>query len=165
MNGVYLLLGTNLGERLSNLSLACRLLSEGGCMIEAKSRVYETAAWGITEQPSFLNQVLKADTTLSPEDLLALLLRTEQEMGRIRHVKWGERLIDIDILYYHDVVQESTDLHIPHPQIQNRRFTLVPMVELAADEIHPTLQKTQAELLEGCPDDLEVTVYQKPAVK
>lgn len=158
MKGIYLLLGTNLGDRAINLANAINLAAEQGVVIKAVSAIYETAAWGIEEQPGFLNQVLEVETTLSAEELLKTILAIELEMGRVRIQKWGERLIDIDILYYHDQVIDSPELTVPHPEIQSRRFTLVPLVELAAEELHPVLQKTQAELLAVCPDGLEVRV-------
>ncbi len=156
MKGIYLLLGTNLGDRVKNLADARNLVMEQGIEIKAMSSVYETAAWGIEDQPGFLNQVLEVTTSLAPEVLLKTILATELEMGRIRIQKWGERLIDIDILYYRNEVLNTPDLKVPHPEIPNRRFTLVPLVELAAEETDPVSGKTQRELLAVCPDKLEV---------
>ncbi len=156
MKGIYLLLGTNLGDREKNLLTAINLMLERRIAVKAISSVYETAAWGIEEQPGFLNQVLEVATDLSPEALLKTLLAIELEMGRVRIQKWGERLIDIDILYYRDEVIDIPELKVPHLEIPNRRFTLVPLVELAAGEVHPVLGKTQEELLAVCPDTLEV---------
>ena len=156
MQGIYLLLGTNLGEREKNLAHAKKLAEAAGIHVIHESSVYETAAWGIEDQPGFLNQVVEVETELSPLSLLEKLLAIEQEMGRVRKVKWGERLIDLDILYYNNEQMESERLNVPHPGIPDRRFTLVPLVELAADEIHPVLNKSQIELLEVCPDVLKV---------
>ena len=156
MQGIYLLLGTNLGNRESNLARAKSLAAKANIEILRESAIYETAAWGIEDQPGFLNQIVAVATTLKPELLLEKLLSIEQEMGRIRERKWGQRLIDLDILYYHNRVIETKDLQVPHPGIPNRRFTLVPLVELAAEEWHPVLQKSQSELLEICPDKLPV---------
>lgn len=156
MKGIYLLLGTNLGDREENLAAARNLMLEREIAVKAISSVYETAAWGIEEQPGFLNQVLEVATDLSPEALLKTLLGIELEMGRVRIEKWGERLIDIDILYYQDQVIDTPELKVPHPEIPNRRFTLVPLVELAAEEVHPVSGKTQEELLAVCPDTLDV---------
>ncbi|MFA0962881.1 2-amino-4-hydroxy-6-hydroxymethyldihydropteridine diphosphokinase [Roseivirga sp. BDSF3-8] len=156
MNGIFLLLGSNLGNRLSNLRLAANLLQGGGCEIVESSKVYETEPWGISEQPAFLNQVLKVETSLLPEELLTLLLASEEEMGRIRHVKWGERLIDMDILYYNDLIYKSESLVVPHPEIANRRFTLVPLAELAGAQAHPFSGLTQEQMLNVCPDKLRV---------
>lgn len=156
MKGIYLLLGTNLGDRAKNLADARNLLKEKGIELKAASSIYETDAWGIEDQPGFLNQVLKVATDLSPKDLLKTILAVELEMGRVRIQKWGERLIDIDILYYQDRVIDTRELKVPHPEIPNRRFTLVPLAELAAGEVHPVLGKTQEELLAVCLDTLEV---------
>lgn len=156
MQGIYLLLGTNLGEREENLAQARNLVEEAGIRVLRESSVYETAAWGIEDQPGFLNQVVEVKTELSPLALLERLLSIEEEMGRVRIVKWGERLIDLDILYYNNDQIDSERLNVPHPGIPDRRFTLVPLVELAAEEIHPALNKSQSQLLEACPDTLEV---------
>lgn len=156
MKGIYLLLGTNLGDRAKNLADARNLLKEEGIEFKAVSSIYETDAWGIEDQPGFLNQVLEVATDLNPKDLLKTILAVELEMGRVRIQKWGERLIDIDILYYQDRVIDTRELKVPHPEIPNRRFTLVPLVELAAEEVNPVSGKTQQELLAVCPDGLEV---------
>lgn len=159
MKSIYILLGTNLGDRAKNLADARNLVMEQGIEIKKTSSIYETAAWGIEEQPGFLNQVLEVITDLTPQKLLKTILATELEMGRVRLQKWGERLIDIDILYYKDEVMNTSELKVPHPEIPNRRFTLVPLAELAADEIDPVSGKTQQELLANCSDDLEVTPW------
>ena len=159
MQGIYLLLGTNLGDRESHLADAAKRLNDRGIQVLRSSSIYETAAWGIEDQPGFLNQVLEVVTVLDPAELLKAILEIEQDMGRIRVRKWGERLIDIDILYYHDQVIDTEALKVPHPGIPNRRFTLVPLVELDAKGLHPILYKSQELLLEECTDPLEVKVY------
>lgn len=159
MNGIYLLLGTNLGNREANLFRAQELLTGHGIIIKRISSVYETAAWGIEEQPAFLNQVIEVDTTHIPQILLRTILHIEEDMGRVRDQKWAERLIDIDILYFKDQVIESEELIVPHPEIPNRRFTLLPLAEIAENEMHPGLQQTQLQLLERCPDSLKVEKY------
>jgi len=159
MQGIYILLGTNLGDREKNLGEAKNLVTREGVAVLAASSIYETAAWGIEDQPGFLNQVVKVETSLSPMALLETLLAIEGEMGRVRIIKWGERLIDLDILYYHDEIIDQKDLSVPHPGIPDRRFTLVPLVELASEEVHPTLNMSQQALLELCPDVLEVKLY------
>ena len=156
MKGIYLLLGGNLEDRENNLIEAQGLLRNRGVEVVTASAIYETAAWGVEDQPGFLNQVLEVKTNFDPADLLKTILAVELEMGRVRIQKWGERLIDIDILYYENEIIDSTELKVPHPEIPNRRFTLVPLVELASTQMHPVLQKTQQELLEVCPDELEV---------
>lgn len=159
MEGIYLLLGTNLGDRMANLQRAKELMMTKMITVMRESSVYETAAWGIEDQPSFLNQVVEIDFNRTPTRLLELLLEIEQQMGRIREEKWGSRLIDIDILYFKDQIIDSNELKIPHPEIQNRRFTLLPLVELAPDLQHPSLKNTQEELLSQTPDQLEVKIF------
>jgi 2-amino-4-hydroxy-6-hydroxymethyldihydropteridine diphosphokinase len=156
MNGCFLLLGTNLGDKFNHLSQAKLLLENRVGELAKCSSIYQTSAWGKENQENFLNQVLHFKTTLPPEDLLNVCLAIEKELGRVRFEKWGERLIDIDILYYNDLVLNQPELIIPHPEIQNRKFTLVPLVELAAESIHPLLNKSNVQLLEMCNDPLEV---------
>lgn len=152
----FLLIGTNVGQREQNLALAIKLIKKNDCEITAHSSIYETAAWGIEEQNNFYNQVLKIETHLGPWELLESILNIENEMGRVRTEKWAERIIDIDILYFDELVAQSFDLIIPHPGIPERRFTLIPMVELAENKIHPKLNLTQKELLNLCKDELWV---------
>ncbi|RKQ49866.1 2-amino-4-hydroxy-6-hydroxymethyldihydropteridine diphosphokinase [Roseivirga pacifica] len=160
MTSIYLLLGTNLGNKSANLQRAKELLTSHAIIIKKESRIYETAAWGNEDQPSFLNQVVEVDSNKSPQRILTLVNQIEEEMGRVRFEKWGERLIDIDILYFGSHEIQNEDLVIPHPEIQNRRFTLAPLAEMAPNFIHPVLKKTQQELFEGCVDPLEVTVWE-----
>ena len=159
MKGIYLLLGSNLGYRVGHLDQAIALLSERCGTVVERSSIYESAPWGDEDQPAFLNQVIELDTELDPQSLLDKLLQIELDMGRVRFKKWGERMIDIDVLYYGSQLLESPNLIIPHPEIQNRRFTLLPMTELNPDLIHPGLHKDQVRLLEECPDPLWVFRY------
>src|SRR3954466_12662766 len=159
MNEVYLLTGGNIGDPLSNLQLACeQIAKETGSLLQ-KSSIYETAAWGLTNQNSFLNQVLFVATPLPAQELLQTLLGIEKKLGRQRVEKMGPRTIDIDILFYNNDIISSTQLTVPHPQIANRRFVLTPLNEIAPGFVHPVLQKTIAELLEICPDNLEVKKF------
>ena len=155
-NKAYLLLGTNLGDRAKHLEAARTGLSRTAGTIRGLSGVYETAAWGITEQPVFWNQVVLLETDLPPEALLAAVLAIEQSLGRERDQRWGARTLDVDILYYNDQVIESPSLSVPHPQIANRRFTLAPLAEIAPDFLHPVLRLSQRQLLDACPDPLTV---------
>ena len=153
MNKVYLLIGGNVGNRLQNLRHAIGHLSDWGTAIQ-QSAVYETEAWGKTDQEPFLNQALELNTSLTAQVLMGTILKIEEEMGRKRTEKYGPRIIDIDILFYNDVIIHEPHLTIPHPEIQNRRFVLVPMQEIAPLLVHPLLNKTIQQLLEECPDKL-----------
>lgn len=156
MNVAYLLLGSNEGDRLGWLDKGKEMIEESGNIIVATSAIYETAAWGLEEQPDFLNQVIQINTTLSPVDLLMHIQQVENRLGRQRTIKWGQRTLDIDILLYNDEIVELPELHIPHPFLAKRRFTLAPLAEIAPDIIHPIYSKTILELLDTCPDPLPV---------
>lgn len=159
MKGIFLSLGTNLGDREQNLFRACELLTFKSIIIKRASSIYQTAAWGKTDQPDFLNQVLEVDTSYNPHFLLKKINKIESEMGRVRFEKWGERLIDIDILYYNNEIIKDEYLQIPHPEIQKRRFILEPMAEIAPKEVHPQHTHTQMDLLTLCSDPLDVLVH------
>jgi 2-amino-4-hydroxy-6-hydroxymethyldihydropteridine diphosphokinase len=156
---VFLLLGANLGEREATLLKAKMLISEQIAPILLQSHLYETAPWGVTDQPSFLNQVVQIETDLLPLDILKKTLAIEKQLGRERRLRWGARMIDIDMLYYGDFILETTDLQLPHPRLHERRFTLVPLAEIAPDFVHPLLKKTNQELLEKCTDTGIVSVF------
>ena len=156
INRVYLGLGSNLGNRQENLNLACARISEIIGTIVAQSSIYETAAWGLKEQNDFLNLVICIKTEYEAPEVLTKVLAVEQSMGRIREVKWGARTIDIDILYYNDEIIKLNYLTVPHPFIQERRFVLTPLAEVAPDFVHPQLKQTNATLLADCTDTSEV---------
>ena len=156
MSTAHLLIGGNLGNRKENLSKAISLIKEQCGSLTRSSSIYETEAWGITDQPSFLNQALEISTSLNARQLMRKILKIEKEMGRVRKEKLGPRIIDIDILLFENEVHELQFLTIPHPEMQNRRFVLVPLAEIDPTLQHPVLKKTIAELLEECPDNLEV---------
>ncbi len=155
MHKVYLLLGSNLGDRRSHLRNALRLLADHGA-ISRTSSVYRSAAWGNTSQPDFLNVTAEFMSALPPGELLDVILSIETSIGRERTEKWGPRLIDIDILFFDTLVIKTPALEIPHPQIQNRRFTLEPLAEISPELEHPVLQKTITQLLKSCDDSLAV---------
>jgi len=156
MNTAYLLIGGNEGDRVDELRQARDRIADSGCRIIRSSSLYETAAWGKTDQSSFLNQALQVATDLDPLALLKVLLTIEEKMGRIRAERYGSRLIDLDILFFNDAILHRPELVIPHPQIPNRRFVLAPMNEIAAGLVHPVLGRTIGDLLATCPDPLEV---------
>jgi 2-amino-4-hydroxy-6-hydroxymethyldihydropteridine diphosphokinase len=148
----YLLLGSNLGDRDQLLYIARVRIEILAGRIAAASPLYETSAWGKTDQPDFLNQVFAIDTSLEPKVLLSTLLAIERSMGRTRQEKWGPRPIDIDILLYGDRVVNEPDLVIPHPSLPERRFALTPLHDVAPALRHPVLGKTVRKLLEECKD-------------
>lgn len=151
-----ILLGTNLGNKVSMLDKAKKSIQNKVGDLVKISSVYETAAWGNTDQPSFLNCILQVSTHLAPAELLNSLLTIEADLGRIREKKWAPRTIDLDILYYEKEIISTDNLIIPHPQIQNRRFTLVPLCEISPDFIHPVLGLSNLELLSACLDQSDV---------
>lgn len=155
----FLLLGANLGDRVQTLQRAADLIAERVGPVVRLSELYETAPWGITDQPAYLNQVLVVETNLEPEAVLTRTQAIEQELGRVRLERWGARVIDIDILYYDQLVLQTESLTIPHPYLHQRRFTLVPLAEIAPNFVHPVFQKTTMELLIECTDMSAVTPF------
>jgi 2-amino-4-hydroxy-6-hydroxymethyldihydropteridine diphosphokinase len=156
MNKAYFLTGGNLGNRQLNLQQAKKEIDEQCGKVINASSLYETAAWGNTNQPSFLNQALKVETSLNAKQLIRKILKIEKMMGRTRNEKYGPRIIDIDILLFNAEIYDYDFLKIPHPELQNRRFALLPLAEIAAEIIHPVFNKTIAQLLNECPDELDV---------
>src|SRR2546421_5689263 len=142
MNIAFLLIGGNIGNREENLGKARGLLEKYCGKIIRLSSIYETAAWGKTDQPAFLNQALEIETSLTAKDLLEKNLEIEKLMGRRRNEKYGPRIIDIDILLFNDEVHDEPFLKIPHPELQNRRFALIPLNEIDPGLYHPVLKKT-----------------------
>lgn len=156
MNIVYLLIGGNLGDRLDNLHKAIEAIGENCGQILAVSSIYETEAWGYTDQPSFYNQAIQLETSIFPERLMKKLLETESKLGRVREEKMGPRVIDIDILLVEDQLFNTDILKAPHPFLAQRRFALIPLAEIAADVRDPASHKRISTLLAECPDTLEV---------
>jgi len=159
MNKPYLLIGGNLGNREFNLARASDYINQLCGRVTQFSSLYETAAWGKTDQPSFLNQALEIETKLDAEELMRQALEIESLMGRERNEKYGSRIIDIDILLFNDEQYNLPFLKIPHPEMQNRRFALTPLAEIAGGVQHPILKKSIDQLLEKCPDQLQVKKY------
>ncbi|MBB2144361.1 2-amino-4-hydroxy-6-hydroxymethyldihydropteridine diphosphokinase [Pedobacter sp. LMG 31464] len=158
INRTYLLLGSNLGDRELYLDRAVQLISEKVGDVIIKSAVYETEPWGNANQPGFLNLALGVDTRLLPFELLETVLEIEIVLGRVRHEKWGSRLIDIDIIFYGDeIITVDDKLQIPHPEMQHRKFVLEPLAEIAPNLIHPILGKSITELLVTLTDTLSVS--------
>ena len=149
MSFAYIALGSNLGDKEKNLRRALLLLTQQGVEVVRVSSFLSTEPYGVTDQPQFLNAVACVRTSLAPLALLDVLLATELAMGRVRLRHWGERNIDLDLLLYEDVVLDTPRLHLPHPDMQNRDFVLLPLAEIAPELKHPTLQKTICELKEN----------------
>jgi 2-amino-4-hydroxy-6-hydroxymethyldihydropteridine diphosphokinase len=143
---IYLALGSNLGDRIANLRAAISALPPA-VHVSKESPVYETLPWGFTDQPAFLNMVLKGETALEPVELLQRLKNLETRLGRQPSVRWGPRLIDVDLLFYADLVLDIHGLVIPHPHLHERAFVLVPLADLAPDLVHPIFCKPVSELL------------------
>ena len=149
MSIAYIALGSNLGDKEKNLRRALLLLTQQGVEVVRVSSFLSTEPYGVTDQPQFLNAVACVRTSLAPLALLDVLLATELAMGRVRLRHWGERNIDLDLLLYEDVVLNTPRLRLPHPDMQNRDFVLLPLAEIAPELKHPTLQKTIWELKEN----------------
>jgi len=169
MTELYLLSGSNLGDREKNLKNALTLINNSIGKIVVRSKIYETEPWGVSDQPLFLNQVIKALTSFSPDKVLQKIKKIEggldrkrpacHSLGVGRREKWTARIIDIDMLYYDDLIINTRDLKIPHPEIINRRFTLAPLTEIAPEFIHPVANVINRVLYEKCEDTCRVDVY------
>lgn len=157
MAEVYLLLGSNLGDRHQYLQHAVKALAHGLGGIKSISSVYETEPWGVSGQAGYLNQVLCIETSCNPDETLTATQHIERQNGRIIKGDWQSRTLDIDILFYDGLIISLPHLRIPHPLLHDRRFTLVPLVEIAPYFMHPVLGKTLLELLDECPDTSSVT--------
>ncbi len=162
MSKAYLSLGTNMGDRLSNIQQAVRLLtSDNNIKLLRASSFYETQPWGLSEQNWFINAAIAVETELSPIELLRVCQNIEEKLGRIREgkPKWSERIIDIDILFYDDLIFKNEILEIPHKYVHKRAFALVPMIEVNAQLKHPILNKTIIEMHEELENPEDVFLY------
>ena len=159
MNIVFLQLGSNLGDRELLLNDAISAIEDRVGNIEKSSKVYESAPWRVEGQENYLNQILKVRTILSAEEVLSIGLNIEKQLGRIRLEKWGERLIDIDIIFYNDSIIETPELCVPHKHLHERMFVLTPLHNIAPEMVHPKYNKTIEELLKICKDTELVKEY------
>lgn len=155
MSSLVLLLGSNIGDRRQYIEQAILLIEKKIGKIIQESLLYETEAWGDQSQRSFINQVVVVSTDQPPHTLLKNTLFIEEVLGRVRSgKKWQARTIDIDILFYNNFIYSDANLTIPHPQLHQRKFTLIPLLEIMPNFIHPKFKKTIKELLENCKDDM-----------
>ena len=156
MNTVYLLLGSNIGNSEQMLAVATKMIVKKVGKLKTASSIYRTAAWGKEDQPDFLNQIIIISSSLTSWSVLYEIFAIEKEMGRVRTTKNAARVIDIDILYFNDEIIQSEHLTVPHPQLQNRKFVLVPLAEISPNFQHPVLKKSSLELLSICRDKWNV---------
>jgi 2-amino-4-hydroxy-6-hydroxymethyldihydropteridine diphosphokinase len=151
MNTAYIGIGSNLGDRENNCKSAIKLLIKNGVRVTKLSSMIETEPWGVKDQPKFINMAIEIETGLNPEELLKALKKIENEMGRQATIRWGPRVIDLDILLYDDLLIKTPQLIIPHPGIKERDFVLKPLAEITPDKKHPALKKSIKELLDEIP--------------
>lgn len=156
MNGIYLITGGNLGDRVKNLMATKDQLILHGIQIVRSSAIYESEAWGLKDSPNYLNQVHEVACKLTPQELLSVCLQIERHLGRIRAGHWSPRTVDIDILIFGSETIAEEHLKIPHPRMAQRRFVLTPLAELCSGCIHPVFHKSFEQLLTDCPDPLQV---------
>lgn len=156
MNTIYLLLGSNMGDNEQQLLEAIKNIEQQIGKITQRSSLYSTAAWGESNQPDFLNQVLIVESEIAAQPLLNIILSIEKKMGRVRTTKNAPRVIDIDILFFNKEIIATTNLTVPHPEIENRRFVLIPLNELSPELLHPVSGLPMNSLLKNCTDTLAV---------
>lgn len=161
------MLGSNLGDRIWKINNALNLIELQIGKISAVSAFYETEPWGFSSADLFLNKVALVETHHSHHEILSLIHQIEKKMGRERLTgsDYASREIDIDILFFDDEIVNTETLVIPHPQLQNRKFVLIPLAEIAAEKIHPVIKKSVYQLLEECPDQLLVNKYNEVLTK
>jgi 2-amino-4-hydroxy-6-hydroxymethyldihydropteridine diphosphokinase len=160
---IYLILGSNLGNRVENMRRAQTLIAEHIGKIKQVSRLYESQPWGkssVATQLDYLNQAIEVSTLLTPQNVLIQILNIEKTMGRVRTEKNAPRLMDIDIALWGDEIIKMPDLIIPHPRLHERNFVLIPLMEIAGEDIHPELQLPIEEIYFSCTDPLEVSIFE-----
>lgn len=162
-NTAYILLGSNLGNRMTYLKAAICVIEQQCGPLKKASSIYETEAWGVEQQPPYLNQVIAINTALLPECLMQTLLHIEQQLGRTRTIRYAERIIDLDVLLINDCIIQTPLLTVPHPAMQQRKFVLLPLQEIAPDIKHPVTHLTITEMLQACTDMLRVEKIENPA--
>jgi len=145
---VYIGIGSNLGNREENCEKAISFLEQNGIKVINRSSLYETEPWGVKDQPKFINMAVEVETHLKPEELLKTIKKIEKDLGRSEVIRWGPRVIDLDILFYNDLILKTHKLEIPHPGTYDRDFVLRPLAEIAPHKIHPVLKKGVKELIE-----------------
>ncbi len=154
-SNVYLILGSNLGNKLFYLQTAIRHISTKIGDIVKTSSVYESKPWGVTDQENYYNQVVQVSTLLSPQETIEKIHQIEAEMGRVRKRKYDSRIIDIDIAFWNNEIISENQLEIPHPRLHLRKFALLPLLEINPELIHPAIKKSVREILQKCPDTSE----------
>jgi 2-amino-4-hydroxy-6-hydroxymethyldihydropteridine diphosphokinase len=160
MEKIFISLGSNLGDKLNNLEVACEQIEQLVGTIEKKSKIYETEPWGFETSDQFLNQVILVQTSKTADEVMKSLLLIENDLGRVRNdVQYSSRSIDLDILFYGDQTINTDLVNVPHPRLHARKFILIPLMDLKPLFYHPTLKKTIAEILNDCKDNLEVSIY------
>ncbi len=154
MSTAFIGIGSNLGNREENCNKAIELLIDRGIKVSSRSSIIETEPWGVKVQPKFINMAVELETSVEPKELLKLLKKIESEMGRHTTVRWGPRIIDLDMLFYDDLIIRTPELEVPHPCIKDRDFVLRPLAEIAPDLVHPVLKKSIKELFLDYPGKL-----------
>ena len=159
IENIFLGLGSNQGDRELNLKNSIKLLNSKAGKVLNISRIYESEPWGVKNQNYFLNQVIEIETHIDPIDLLNICKNIEYDMGRNPEIRWGKRVIDIDILYYQSRVINQKKLIIPHKLMQERKFVMIPLNDLNENHLHPILNITNKEILNNCIDSCKVKYY------
>lgn len=149
MNKVYIAFGSNIGDKNKAIEDALEMLNQRGLRVTAKSKIYETEPYGYEDQPPFVNGAVEVETHLSCREVLKTILDIENDIGRVRLIRWGPRIIDLDILMFNDEIYDEEDMKVPHVDMQNRAFVLEPLNDLCPDKIHPVLKKSIRSLLEN----------------